>query len=110
MNAVEIPSSLVKLSKEELIGIVSENHLTIAKLQHELDQLKKLVFGSRHERFRSHASVKDQLPLDLNIPVVESTPIVAVQKIEYTRTTSSDRKESATGRMKLPSHLPRTKV
>lgn len=110
MNAVEIPSSLVKLSKEELIGIVSENHLTIAKLQHELDQLKKLVFGSRHERFRSHASVKDQLPLDLNIPVVESTPIVAVQKIEYTRTTSSDRKESAGGRMKLPSHLPRTKV
>lgn len=40
-----ISSSLDELSKEELIGIVSQNHLTIAKLQHELDQLKKLVFG-----------------------------------------------------------------
>lgn len=110
MNGVAIPSSLDKLSKEELIGIVSENHLTITKLQHELNQLKKLVFGSRHERFQSNAPAKDQLPLNLDLPVVEAAPIVTVQKIEYTRTTSSDKKESAGGRMKLPSHLPRTKI
>lgn len=107
---VAIPSSLESLSKEELIGIVSENHLTITKLQHELNQLKKLVFGSRNERFQSTTPAKDQLPLDLNLPAAEVAPIVTVQKIEYTRTTSSERKESSGGRMKLPAHLPRTKV
>jgi transposase len=110
VSSVELSPSLDKLSREELIGIVSENHLTIAKLQHELNQMKKLVFGSRHERFKSTTPTKDQLPLELNLPVAEATPIVAVQKIEYTRTRSSDKKETAGGRMKLPSHLPRTKI
>lgn len=110
MNSAAVSPSLDKLSKEELISIVSENHFTIAKLQHELNQLKKLVFGSRHERFQSATPAKDQLPLGLNLPAVEAPPIAAVQKIEYTRTTSSERKEPTGGRMKLPSHLPRTKL
>lgn len=105
-----IPASLDLLSREELIGIVSEYHFTVAKLQHELDQLKKLVFGSRHERFKSATPTRDQLPLDLNIAVAEPAPVVSVQKIEYTRTISSDNKKSEGGRMKLPAHLPRTKI
>lgn len=105
-----IPSSLDELSKEELIGIVSQNHLTITKLQHELDQLKKLVFGSRHERFQS-TTPPSQLPLNLNVPPSEpAAPVVTVQKIEYTRAVASDQKKSDGGRMKLPAHLPRTKV
>jgi len=105
-----IPSSLDALSKEELIGIVSEYHLTITKLQHELSQLKKVVFGPRHERFSPTIPSKDQLPLELNLPVTESSPVVRVQKIEYTRTITSDKKKPEGGRMKLPAHLPRTRV
>jgi transposase len=110
VNALTISSSLDDLSKEELIDIVSQNHLTITKLQHELDQLKKLVFGSRHERFNSATTPPSQLPLDLSVAVSEPASIVTVQKIEYTRTVESDKKKSEGGRMKLPAHLPRTKV
>jgi hypothetical protein len=35
------------LSREELLTVVSELNLTTLKLQHELDQLKRIVFGSR---------------------------------------------------------------
>lgn len=110
MNALTTPSSLDSLSREDLIGVVSEYQFTITKLQHELDQLKKLVFGSRHERFKSDTTTKDQLPLDLNLPVAQPAPIVTVQKIEYTRAISFENKKSEGGRMKLPSHLARTKV
>ncbi len=110
MNALTTPSSLDSLSREDLIGVVSEYQFTITKLQHELDQLKKLVFGSRHERFKSDTPTKDQLPLDLNLPMAQAEPIVAVQKIEYTRTVASENKKSEGGRMKLPAHLPRTRI
>lgn len=103
-------TSYENLSREELLG----QHLQLAfdyqKLKYELDQLKRLVFGSRHERFKSSTPTKDQLPLDLNLSVVESTPVIAVQKIEYTRTITCDNKKPEGGRMKLPAHLPRTKI
>ncbi len=110
MNALTTPSSLDSLSREDLIGVVSEYQFTITKLQHELEQLKKLVFGSRHERFKSGTPTKDQLPLDLNLPMEQPAPIVTVQKIEYTRTISPENKKSEGGRMKLPAHLPRTRI
>lgn len=92
------------LSREELV-------FTVAKLHHELDQLKKLVFGSRHERFIANtAPSKDQLPLGLDVAEIPAVS-VSTQKIEYTRTApkpaSSD---TVSGRMKLPAHLPRTRV
>lgn len=79
------------------------------QLQHELDQLKRLVFGSRHERFVP-ATAQEQLALVLNVDVIES-PASSVQTIEYTRKekeTSSNKIH--TGRMKLPASLPREQV
>lgn len=79
------------------------------QLQHELDQLKRLVFGSRHERFVP-ATALEQLALVLNVDVIES-PASSVQTIEYTRKekeTSSNKIH--TGRMKLPASLPREQV
>ncbi len=79
------------------------------QLQHELDQLKRLVFGSRHERFVP-AIAQEQLALVLNVDVIES-PASSVQTIEYTRKekeTSSNKIH--TGRMKLPASLPREQV
>lgn len=78
-------------------------------LRHELDQLKRLVFGSRHERFIP-STPEEQLSLGLNAEQKEVAP-APTQKIEYTRIqkTSSTEKVS-TGRMKLPADLPRERV
>ncbi len=88
---------------EELF--VNYNHLRA-----ELDQLKRLVYGSRHERFIP-ASSPEQLALGLeSSPLqIERAPIT-VQTIEYTREKKNGSERVATGRMKLPATLPREKV
>ena len=79
------------------------------QLQHELDQLKRLVFGSRHERFVP-TTPQEQLALGLNVKAVES-PAPSVQTIEYTRKKKENSSEKLhTGRMRLPASLPREQV
>lgn len=78
-------------------------------LRHELDQLKRLVFGSRHERFIP-ATPEEQLSLGLHAEQKEIAP-APDQKIEYTRAQKSSSTEKvSTGRMKLPANLPRERV
>lgn len=90
------------LSREELI-------FTVVKFQNELEQLKRLVFGSKQERFIPSAS-PDQLALGLNVEPF-AQPEVAKQNIEYTRTIQVPVKKSLpTGRTKLPADLPRERV
>ncbi|MEO8474494.1 MAG: IS66 family transposase [Chryseolinea sp.] len=88
---------------EELF--VNYNHL-----RDELDQLKRLVYGSRHERFIPVSS-PEQLALGLESSnlQIERAPIT-VQTIEYTREKKSGLEKVATGRMKLPANLPREQV
>ena len=56
-------------------------------LQHELDQLKRLVFGSRHERFVPLAP-QEQLALGLN---VAAAPTAALDSETVTSCESSQR-------------------
>jgi transposase len=87
------------LSREELL-------VTVVKLHHELAQLKRMVFGSRSERF-APSTPPEQLALGLAVQPT-SQPEVTTQKVEYTRTIAKgDDKPVPTGRMKLPAHLPR---
>ena len=86
--------------------------ISYTQLQHELDQLKRLVFGSRHERFVPSTS-PDQLALGLDVPVAASaaTPTSPGQTIEYTRKKKGTPSSQVhTGRMKLPASLPREQV
>ena len=90
------------LSREELL-------IALIEIKHELDQLKRLVFGSRHERFLP-ATAQQQLILGLAVQQIEP-PVPSVQTIEYTR----QKKQASstkihTGRMKLPAHLLRERV
>lgn len=79
------------------------------QLRHELDQLKRLVFGSRHERFVPAISA-EQFTLELSVPSVEPS-IVSSESITYTRTKKNETTEKvSTGRMKLPADLPREKI
>lgn len=91
-----------KLSREDLL-------LTVVKLHHELDQLKRLVFGSKQERFIPSVP-PDQLALGLNVEMI-AQPEATTQNIEYTRTIQEPiKKYSPTGRTKLPADLPRERV
>lgn len=81
-----------------------------ATLRHELDQLKRLVYGSRHERFIPATSPEQ---LALGLPPVATAQLAAapVQTIAYTRTQKKEITEKVhTCRMKLPADLPREKV
>jgi len=79
------------------------------ELRHELDQLKRLVFGSRQERFVP-ASSQEQLPLGLEASSV-AAPAHPTQTISYTRKQKDSGSEKVhTGRMKLPASLPREEV
>src|SRR5690606_17798876 len=80
-------------------------------LRHELDQLKRLVFGSRHERFVP-STPQEQLALGLEATRSSSQTISPspVQTIEYTRTKKTSTEKVNAGRMKLPADLPREEV
>jgi transposase len=79
------------------------------QLKHELDHLKRLVFGSRHERFVP-TTPQEQLALGLDVQQVQP-PVPSVQTIEYTRKRKEASSEKLqTGRMKLPASLPREQV
>lgn len=91
------------LSREELLVIVVD-------LKHELDQLKRLVYGSRHERFVP-STPEAQLHLGLNVEKNPSIAPLAVKTISYNRIEGKSATEKVhTGRMKLPADLPREKV
>lgn len=99
-----------RLTHEELLDQHMQLMLNHQKLQHELAQLKRLVFGSRHERFIS-TQPKEQLALTLDVPVIGQPAVVSTQTIEYTRTkTAPAKKEGNAVRMKLPADLPREQV
>jgi transposase len=74
----------------------------IKYLKFQLDQMKRMIFGAKRERFISNA-VLGQMTLPFDIP---EEPITehSVEKIEYTRKKAS--RENHHGRLDLPSHLP----
>jgi transposase len=90
------------LSREELV-------VTVVTLKHELDQLKRLVFGSRHERFVS-ATPEEQLALGLDIPLPDQAQPVSTKTISYSRTVSKSSTKESGGRMKFPADLPRQQI
>jgi transposase len=91
-----------KVKYEEALG-------EIASLKHQLNEMKRLIFGSKHERFITSSDTSpSQLALDIQAQVVASCDISSAKKIEYTRITKEvTEKKEHPGRMKLPEHLER---
>jgi len=81
--------------------------LTISALRHELDQLKKIIYGSRHERFIPESLQIAQLTLDLAVETV--APETQTKEITYTKTITDTSKKQIEhpGRSPLPAHLRR---
>ena len=80
------------------------NELKIISLQHELANLKRLIFGSKNERFVPAESVPSQLTLDIQADAVAACSVTKTQKIEYIRNTTQVTREHP-GRTKLPEQL-----
>jgi transposase len=94
-----IAEAEIKLTYDELL------HQNL-QLRHELEQLKRIVFGQKNERFVPTVP-EEQLSIGLEVAPL-ATPAPVLETISYTR-----KKELSTpakphqGRMALPASLPR---
>jgi transposase len=84
----------------------------VASLTHQIKELQRLIFGSKHERFILLNNPPSQLTLDIQAEAVAQCTITDAKKIEYTRTTATitENKKEHRGRMKLPDHLERREI
>ena len=89
--------------------LYQESALEIASLKHELNNLKRLIYGSKNERFIPSNLSPSQLSLDIQADAIAECSVVKTQKITYTRNTVEITKEHP-GRTKLPEHLERREI
>lgn len=82
-------------TNEELAG-------QVASLRAELDQLRRLIYGSRSERFTAQ-EMPEQLQLELGDQPAEEPDTPEQEEITYKRR----KKKKPSGRQSLPEHLPR---
>lgn len=87
---------------EETVVLTKVEYEKLKSLEHELAELKRMVFGSKSERFVGLPSV-DQLGL-FEQEKQESTPLT--EQITYQRK-KTDKKKEKPVRCELPAHLPR---
>ena len=93
-----------KLTYEDLV-------IQNIQLKDELNQLKRLIIGSKNERIIPSVS-PDQLALDIAIQQKEQAIVSATETIQYQRkkATKPESEKVQTGRMSLPASLPREQV
>ena len=93
-------------------SLYEQSQLTIAALKLELNQLKRIIYGSKHERFIPSNNNPSQLSLDIQAQEIAQCNISAAKKIEYIRTNVeiTPNKKDHPGRMKLPDHLERREI
>lgn len=98
-----------KILYEEQKTIIEQLNFSIASLQHQLKELQRLLYGSRHEKFIPSNTNSSQLALDIEAEEVAAVKITDAKKIEYTRFTKqvTENKTVHPGRCKLPDHLER---
>jgi transposase len=104
-----------KALSDQLLVQNNELQITVATLRHELAQMKKIIFGSRNERFvpTDDNNTSSQLTLDLDAATIAACKITAATKIVYTRTKTEvtfNKPKPHPGRMKLPDTLRRETV
>ncbi len=90
------------ISRAEFDQVIAEKDQQIAYLTHQLAEMKRLIFGSKRERFVSTNDPQQGSLFDL--PEVEQTE-VPKQEITYKRKKQENKKQPL--RTELPAHLPR---
>jgi transposase len=92
------------LTQKEYDLLIFEN----AKLQHELSQLQRMIFGSKSERYVKPTD-PHQLNLELDIEKQE-VPEPKTETLTYTRNKTNRKEVLPHSRLPLPESLPRIEV
>jgi transposase len=87
-------------------GLYEEIKPKYDALFYEVAQLKKMIFGSRHERFES-STPESQLTLDLAVDAIATTAQTEEVTVIKTITKATSKPIVHPGRSPLPAHLPR---
>lgn len=92
--------------------LYEQSQLRITALEQQLQQLQKMIFGSRQERFVPATSNDPQLALDIPTETVAAVSVTSTQKISYVRHTVAEQPKPLQhpGRMKLPESLRREQI
>jgi transposase len=88
---------------------VREFEIKIAAFEHELANLKRIIFGGKSESFIPQNIPSAQLSLDIHPEAIATCSVIKAQKIEYTRRLLEIKKNHP-GRTKLPEHLERREI
>ena len=81
----------------------SELQSKVLYLQQELEKLKRMIFGSKSERFIA----TDSSQLSLELEGIEEKRETETQTLTYTRNKPKNKEDVGHSRMPLPAHLPR---
>jgi transposase len=89
-----------------------QSQLRITALEQQLQQLQKMIFGSRQERFVPTSPTDPQLLLDIPTETVAAVSVTGAQKISYIRQgiTVEPKPLQHPGRTKLPESLRREEI
>jgi len=98
------------------LSLAADLREKVAAVSFELNQLRKMVFGSRRERFIAAAGITKaelQLALDLDAQTIAECRITSASRVEYIRTRARvipHPPQPHPGRVKLPAHLRRETI
>jgi transposase len=92
--------------------LYEQSQLQVVALQQDLAQLRKMIFGSRHERFVPAEPDSAQLSLDITSETTASCSVTHTKRISYVKTGVSIEQKPLVhpGRMKLPESLRREQI
>jgi transposase len=110
MQAATAPD--YKLLYEQKSQAFDALEITVTGLQQQLQQLQKMIFGSRHERFIPSSANDPQLSLDIKAESTATASITSTKQVSYTRTNTTIEQKPLQhpGRMKLPESLRREQI
>ena len=95
-------------------SLYEQSQIRIVALEQQLQQLQKMIFGSRHERFIPSSSDDPQLAVDIKAEVTATASVTSTKQVSYTRTNIAVESRPLAGqhpgRMKLPESLRREEI
>lgn len=101
-----IDSAISSLEKPELLELVQRLQSQNQRLQNQIDQLLRTVFGKKSERFIPNVPAQIELPLDIKLI---DEPEVKKETITYERKKSTG-KSNHKGRLPIPDHVKREEI
>ena len=98
----------LKKENEQKDSLLAEKDFLLLKFKTELAQLRRLIFGSKSERFVSSEN-PEQTSLALHVEQPVSSPSCEKETITYEREKNHSKKVHA-GRLPIPAHIPRIEI